>query len=57
MEKGPGGGPLFPPNWVGWTRCLQISEYVCHKACLSLANREKEAQLNDLLSLRHSIKV
>lgn len=52
-----GGGLFSPPNWVGGTRCLQISEYVCHKACLSLVNRVKEAQPNDLFSLRHSFKV
>lgn len=38
----PGGG--FLGKWVGRTKCLQISLCVCHKACLSLANRVKEAQ-------------
>lgn len=38
----PGGGLLG--KWVGRTKCLQISLCVCHKACLSLANRVKEAQ-------------
>lgn len=42
LKQEPGGGLLG--KWVGRTKCLQISLCVCHKACLSLANRVKEAQ-------------
>lgn len=42
LKLEPGGGLLG--KWVGRTKCLQISLCVCHKACLSLANRVKEAQ-------------
>lgn len=53
--KGTWGSSFFH-KWVGWTKCLRISQYLCHKACLSLANRVKEAQSNGPLSLWHSIK-